>query len=161
MNKFIIIVIVAVVSLGGYFIFNSEYQPTSSAYKPSNEQIDPQPNINTQPLVVEVPTVNENVITYTDTGYSPNTITIKNGETVTFKNESSKLMWPASAMHPDHILYSGTSLDKHCPDTTNSAFDACAEILVGAQWSFKFDKTGAWGFHDHLSPKNFGKITVE
>lgn len=162
MNKFIIVIIVvAIVILGGYFFFNSTYQPTSSVYQPSYEQTSPQPNINTQPLVVEVPTVNENVITYTDTGYSPNTITIKNGKTIIFKNQSSKSMWPASAMHPTHRLYSDTSLDEHCPDTTNSAFDACTGILPGAQWSFKFDKTNSWKYHDHLSPSNFGTIIVK
>lgn len=162
MNKFIIaIIFVAIVILGGYFFFNSTYQPTSSVYQPSYEQTSPQPNINTQPSVAEVPTVNENIITYTDTGYSPNTITIKNGETIIFKNQSSRSMWPASAMHPTHRLYSDTSLDEHCPDTTNSAFDACTGILFGAQWSFKFNKTNSWKYHDHLSPNNFGTIIVK
>lgn len=130
-----------------------------SISQPSNEQT--KDKINPQPSVAEVPTVNENVITYTDTGYSPNTITIKNGETIIFKNQSSKSMWPASAMHPSHRLYSGTSLDEHCPDKTNSTFDACTGILPGGSWSFKFDKNGSWGFHDHLDSKNFGKITAE
>ncbi|MBI3337325.1 MAG: cupredoxin domain-containing protein [Candidatus Staskawiczbacteria bacterium] len=160
MNKVITTVVIAVIILGGYFVLNNSYQPTSATYQP---QITDQP---TEQPIEQTPTApaaseNENIITYTDSGYSPNMLTIKNGETVIFKNQSSKSMWPASAMHPTHRVYSDTSLDDHCPDTTNSSLDACTGILPGNSWSFKFDKTGSWGFHDHLNPKNFGKITVE
>ena len=102
----------------------------------------------------------EKVIIYTDTGYSPNTLTIKNGETVVFKNQSSKTMWPASAMHPSHRVYGGTSLEEHCPDTTGVAFDACKGFLPSGIWSFKFDKVGEWKYHDHLNSGDFGTIVV-
>ncbi|OGZ70276.1 MAG: hypothetical protein A2904_01280 [Candidatus Staskawiczbacteria bacterium RIFCSPLOWO2_01_FULL_33_9] len=170
MNKFIIaVVIVVFVVLGGYFLWMNIYQPTSLVYQPSNEQTDsqlpilvqPEDKINPQPSIEKVPTyVNGNIITYTDAGYSPNTIGILTGRIVTFKNQSSKPMWPASAMHPSHRLYDGTSLDEHCPDTDNSAFDACTGILPGESWSFKFDKTGNWKYHDHLNPSNYGTIVV-
>ena len=101
------------------------------------------------------------VVTYSGNGFSPNALTVPKGATVVFKNESSKGMWPASAMHPTHIVYSGTSLSEHCPDPQNTAFDACTSIPVGRQWSFRFDKTGTWGYHDHLNPSYFGKIVVQ
>ena len=165
MNKIITVIIVVVLLVGGYFF----YQSIPSTSKTPNEQTTSQPSELEQPSGEEIlqapseqtPTANENVITYTDSGYSPNTLTIKNGETVIFKNQSSSSMWPASAMHPTHRLYSDTSLDEHCPDTTNSAFDACTGFLPGESWSFKFDKTGNWKYHDHLNTKNFGAIIVE
>jgi plastocyanin len=86
---------------------------------------------------------------------------IKKGETVTFKNQSSNSMWPASAMHPTHRVYSGTSLDEHCPDTTGTAFDACKGFLPGQSWSFIFNKTGTWKYHDHLNPSATGTVVVE
>ena len=101
------------------------------------------------------------MVTYTDAGYSPVALTVKKRETVTFKNQSSRSMWTASAMHPTHRVYSGTSLDEHCPDAAGTAFDACKGFLPGESWSFKLDKTGIWKYHDHLNPGVFGSITVE
>ena len=47
------------------------------------------------------------VVTYTDTGFAPLSVTIKKGTTVTFVNESSRGMWVASAVHPTHQLLPG------------------------------------------------------
>lgn len=105
--------------------------------------------------------VPENIIVYSDSGYSPSKITIKTGDKVIFKNESSDKMWTASAVHPFHSVYSGTSLEKHCPDTEGVSFDECEGIQPGESWSFKFDKKGEWGYHNHLETSHFGKIIVE
>jgi plastocyanin len=70
-------------------------------------------------------------------------------------------MWPASAFHPTHTVYSGTSLSEHCPDTAGTAFDACKGFLPGQSWSFKFTKAGTWKYHDHLNPGATGTIVVE
>ncbi len=167
MNKIIIaVIVILVVVISGYFLFKSGYQPTSSVSQPLNEQVNSQEI--SQPPVEQTPdetqnTETGNIITYTDSGYSPNTITIKNGQTVIFKNQSSKSMWPASAMHPTHRLYDGTSIEEHCSGTrvTSSSFDACSGVQPGNSWSFRFNKTGSWKYHDHLSPTNFGAIIVE
>lgn len=93
------------------------------------------------------PEVTTHEITFSGTSYSPSTLTIKNGDVVVFKNNSDKNFWPASANHPTHTLY---------PE-----FDAKQGIAPGATYQFKFTKVGAWGFHDHLTPSAYGKITVE
>lgn len=100
-------------------------------------------------------------IIYTDSGYSPSELTIKVGDTVTWKNQSSVEMWVASAMHPTHTLYSGTSLQEHCPDLDNNDFDQCKGVKSGESWSFTFDKKGTWKYHDHLTQGKFGSIVVE
>ncbi len=105
--------------------------------------------------------VEENAVTYADSGFSPSTLTIKAGDTVVFKNESSSAFWPASAVHPIHRVYSGTSLDEHCPDTAGAAFDACTGIQPGNSWSFTFNKTGTWRYHNHLNASHIGTIVVE
>ena len=157
MNKIIIaIIIVIVVVLGGYFAFRSGYQPAGIVNQEATIE-----QSNQQPSIEQAPTTNENIITYTDSGYSPKELTIKVGETVTWKNESSGGMWTASAMHPAHIKYSNTSLDEHCPDTANTSFDECKSAQPGESWSFKFDKTGSWGYHNHVKASDFGKIIVE
>jgi plastocyanin len=165
MNKTIIIIaLVAIVLLGGYFLFfKGKFRQAPSFPSPSFEQPTTSP-----PIIEEQPTEEEsageemvNVVSYTDSGYSPSTIKIKKGETVTFKNESSRSMWPASAVHPSHRVYSGTSLEEHCPDTSGTAFDACKGYLPGENWSFRFDKVGNWRYHDHLNPSATGTIIVE
>ena len=167
MNKTIIaIVIIAVVLVGGYFLFSrGAPQQTPSVLEPSSEQPITQPPASEQPSqqppASQVPAVKENVVTYTNSGYSPSTLTIKKGETVTFKNQSSRSMWTASGVHPTHRAYSNTSLDEHCPDTTGIAFDACKGFLPGQSFSFTFNQVGTWKYHNHLSPSDTGAIVVE
>ena len=91
--------------------------------------------------------VEENVVTYTDSGFSPSTLTIKAGDTVVFKNESSSAFWPASAVHPTHELY---------PE-----FDAKAAISLGSTYSFTFNRVGTWKYHNHLNASHTGTIVVE
>ena len=100
-------------------------------------------------------------ITYTDQGYSPASVNIKKGDTVAWKNECLKDMWPASALHPTHTVYPGSGITKCNTAEQPAIFDACASINPGSSWSFKFLQAGSWKFHDHLSTTNFGTINVE
>ncbi|MEK7156572.1 MAG: plastocyanin/azurin family copper-binding protein [Patescibacteria group bacterium] len=106
-------------------------------------------NVNTAPMTATV--------TYSGSSYSPQEVTIRKGGTVTWKNASGSNMWVASAQHPAHTAYSGTSRTEHCPDTSRTAFDQC---VGGGDYSFTFTKTGTWGYHDHLNSSAFGKIVV-
>lgn len=174
----IIITIVAIIIVLGWYLFSSDKFKTApsvtllqqdSGQKPSNQQTVSQPTVSeslapkptSESSLSPTPVVKEKIVTYTNSGFSPSALSVKKGETVIFKNQSSRSMWPASAMHPTHRVYSDTSLDEHCPDTTSMAFDACAGILPGNSWKFLFNKTGTWKYHDHLSPTNYGAIVVE
>lgn len=86
-------------------------------------------------------------IKMTNNGFEPSTLTINKGDTVKFVNNDDTNRWPASAPHPTHTDY---------PE-----FDAKKGILAGSSWSFTFDRTGAWKFHDHLIPTMFGTVTVK
>ena len=150
MNKTVItIVIVAIVLVGGYLFFRGAYQPAPAVPQTLNQET-PQPQPSDQPQAAE-----KKLVTYTDSGFSPNTLTIKKGETVTFKNQSSQSMWVASAVHPTHRGYPTIG------GCIGSTFDACAGVQPGGSWSFKFDIAGAWKYHNHLSPGNTGTIVVE
>lgn len=150
MNKTIItVVIVAVIILGGYFLLKDKYQPTSAVLPASTQQIVSQPSVD------QTPAAKENVVIYTNAGYSPATLKIKKGETVIFKNQSSQSMWTASAMHPTHQVYPTTG------GCLGSTFDACKGVQPGDSWSFRFDIAGTWKYHNHLPPINTGTILVE
>ncbi|MFZ2522235.1 MAG: cupredoxin domain-containing protein [Minisyncoccia bacterium] len=79
-------------------------------------------------------------------GFSPNELTINQGDTVVFTTSLNKDFWPASDLHPTHGVYSD--------------FDPKKPIKSSESWSFKFDKAGKWGFHDHLNDLSIGFIVV-
>lgn len=101
------------------------------------------------------------VVLYTDSGFAPQTFTVKAGETVTFVNGSTNPMWPATAVHPTHTAYPGSDKNKCGTAEEPNIFDACKPIAPGEEWSFKFDQKGSWNYHDHLSPNYRETITVE
>lgn len=103
----------------------------------------------------------EAVITFTDSGYSPNEVTIKKGERVTFINDSSVAMWPATAIHPTHRVYPNSDIGKCGTPEASAMFDACRAISSGESYSFIFNEVGTWKYHDHLNLGNFGTIVVE
>lgn len=96
-----------------------------------------------------------NTVFYTDSGFRPATVEIQQGETVTWLDRSSKNMWVATDRHPTHRQYDGTSTRQHCPD--GNTFDQCD---TGARYSFTFDKTGEWSYHNHVNAGDTGKVVV-
>ncbi|MEJ0021024.1 MAG: hypothetical protein WDN47_00390 [Candidatus Doudnabacteria bacterium] len=85
-------------------------------------------------------------VTLTKDGFQPGKIEIKQGDTVTFVSDLDKPFWPASDLHPTHLLY---------PE-----FDPKQPIEPGKTWTFKFDKAGIWTYHNHLDPDILGTIIV-
>ncbi len=82
-----------------------------------------------------------------DSGFHPNTIEIKQGDTVEFVIKGFQPHWPASDIHPTHQIY---------PE-----FDPKEPVQPGKSWSFQFEKAGHWNCHDHLSPEHTCQITVQ
>src|SRR3989344_769683 len=108
-----------------------------------------QPKPATAPETIEQtqqvqPPVETDTIAYTDTGFSPQSITVKPGTTVTFFNQSSTDMWVASDVHPTHL---------ELPE-----FDQLKGEAPGTTYSFTFEDVGTWGFHDHLNFKAVGSV---
>jgi len=157
-NTLIILAIAVVAVVGGYLLlrgsggnYGSNTAPVNSVPVQSNTE-SIQQNQNDNKMSVEETLSDSNqqnslIVTYTDSGFSPNNLIIKNGQTVTFKNESSGEMWVASAPHPTHTDY---------PE-----FDAKKSYASGQSYTFNFTKAGTWKYHNHKNPSNFGSVTVE
>ncbi|MBI2618357.1 hypothetical protein HYW58_02825 [Candidatus Kaiserbacteria bacterium] len=86
-------------------------------------------------------------IVLTEAGFEPRYIRINSGTAVTFSTTNHKPFWPASNLHPSHGIY---------PE-----FDPRKPIDPYDKWSFTFNKTGTWGFHDHVRSYFNGVIYVE
>jgi len=85
-------------------------------------------------------------VVLTDGGFMPATVMIKRGGTVTFSTDRDVTFWPASNLHPDHGLY---------PD-----FDPKRPLNFKETWTFTFDRSGDWAYHDHLRSYFTGTVHV-
>lgn len=85
-------------------------------------------------------------INLTKDGFIPQNLTVQKGDEVEFTTNRTNVFWPASNLHPTHLIY---------PE-----FDAKKPIESNESWSFTFNKVGNWRFHDHLAPLYTGVINV-
>lgn len=99
------------------------------------------------------------VVTYTDAGFSPKTVTVPVGTTVRFVNNSTRSMWVGSDDHPAHTKYDGTTLRDHCASKTS--FDQCAGEPAGTSYEFTFTKAGSFGYHNHTRANDGGTVVVQ
>jgi len=81
-----------------------------------------------------------------DGNFNPEITTVKKCTEVVFKNVGKQAHWPASDFHPTHGIY---------PE-----FDPLKNVEPGQSWSFVFDRTGKWHYHDHLFPAITGTVEV-
>lgn len=155
MNRNIIGLLVVIIVVGGGWYYLSQPSATTptpaTSTQTSTEASDATPAAGANSSAV---TVN-----YTDQGFSPKDLTVKLGTTVTFVNKTGDRMWVASAVHPTHEGYDGTSESVHCAAGYSGPlpFDECAP---GTSFSFTFTKEGTWPFHNHANAAHFGSVTV-
>ena len=77
-----------------------------------------------------------------------------------FINQGDGDMWVGSDAHPTHTQYAGTTVSEHCQDgdETSRAFDQCS---VSDTYTFTFEQTGEWDYHNHVNASAGGTIVVE
>src|SRR3972149_12236577 len=94
----------------------------------------------------ETTPVSGNLITYTDSGFSPAQVSVKAGDTVTFKNDSATSVQVNSAPHPAHTQFPELNI---------------GSIAAGESKSVTFTTAGTKKYHNHLNPSQNGTIVVE
>ena len=88
------------------------------------------------------------IISITNAGVNPKSMTVSAGTTVQFKNQDTVTHEIASDSHPT---------DNELP-----GFDG--RIAPGGMYSFTFSKVGTWGYHDNVTPldaKFQGKVIAQ
>jgi plastocyanin len=129
-NPLVILIVVIIVALGLWYVLSPREEGNV---------------IPTPTAAAEIPE-GATVITLTEDGYVPRELTIAKGTVVAFVTENGKLFWPASNLHPSHSIY---------PE-----FDPKLPVQPDEVWSFMFEQSGEWKYHDHLAPYYTGVITV-
>ncbi len=150
----IVIVVLVVLGLGWYVMA----QNSSTDVTPSEQTADTTGSQNTN--VPASPPPQTVSVTYTDQGFTPASVNLKVGDTVTFVNQSTKKMWVASNQHPTHTEYDGTSRTTHCVAgyTGPKPFDECA---TGDSYSFTFTQVGTTEYHNHINATDIGTVVVQ
>mgnify|MGYP001567587401 CR=1 FL=1 len=100
------------------------------------------------PPTTNVTVVKQAQITITKDGFVPAQINVKKGTEVIWTNTDEAAHQVASDPHPTHDKLKGLG---------------DGEVLAkGESFSFTFEKSGSYSYHDHLNPLKFnGKVVVE
>jgi len=95
------------------------------------------------------------LVSFTDRGFEPSTVAMKEGETVRFINNSAKDLW-LSSTGDSGTIYPGTG--KEC---SQSLFDTCKTLRQGEFWEFTFTEQGTWSYHNNFDFERAGVIVVK
>jgi plastocyanin len=149
------VVLVALVVAGIYFLA-PHAQPESEHSAAPVSDIAPPSITPEMDMVIKSGAPFQYIVSYTDTGFEPRTITVKKGETIRFVNNSSQpLLWVASSGESGKVYPSDRS------KCGQSEFDSCATIDPGAFWQFSFTKSGTWSYKNNANTKETGEVLVK
>lgn len=142
-NIIIGIVVLAVVVAGGFVLFSKK------TVAPAASSATNTPSSSSSSSPSQAPTAVKSVsatITYTNDGFSPAKLTVKSGDIIAVKNNSSNSLQFSSDPHPIHT---------GDPEINQNTLPA------GGSSSFMVKVKGTHGFHNHLDPSKTGTIVVE
>jgi plastocyanin len=104
------------------------------------------------------------IINYTNRGFEPATITVKNGTTLEWLNVSVKPMWVASDPHPAHTDLPGFDEKGISTDSKTYDFNLIPQAHAHGDspiYHYTFTKVGEWKYHNHIVPADKGTVIVK
>lgn len=126
------VVALIIVLAGGYYLVQTMSDSSSSEDTNQTQSAD---------------TTNEsNMITFDGASFSPESLTVQSGETVTIRNTSSQVLEFDSDPHPAH--------------TDNTELNV-GVVRPGESQTFTLDRVGTYGYHDHLDSRIAAEVIVE
>lgn len=144
----IVIVVIAILGLGAFVIFK---KPTNKNNQNSNNS-NSQTSSSTSSTGSQTAKMADNnapvaaTITYSNSGFSPATTTVKSGDAVMIKNTSSRTMDLDSDPHPTHT---------DDPDLN------VGQVDPGQSKTFIVTQKGSYGYHNHLNPSETGNVVIQ
>ena len=156
MNNKIILFIVGVLLLGGVFVLSKNQNKMAPITQDQQAAIEEEAEGTEEAMEEETDeealegdedkAAEDIEVTVTDTGFEPQTITVKAGTKVVWENHTQVTADVSSAQHPTHLVYPPLNLGNFEPDKT-------VELV--------FSEPGTYKYHDHLNPSMFGTVVVE
>lgn len=146
------IVVAVIMAVAGFFLiynnrsYSSPAQPQSNppgSQNPTQETIQPSAPANET-------TAEQNVITLTQNGFSPPTVTVKTGSKITWVNKSGKEWQIGADPHPSHT-----------GNRQISGGEFTLNLAPGQERVVTGEKVGTFGYHNHLNPSQTGTIIVQ
>ncbi len=137
------VVIVAVVAGAAFLFVNNSKKDNNTTSKQNTENST---NSSTSTTTDTTTATSSVTIIYTDSGFSPSSVKVISGGSVTVKNNSSRTIQFDSNPHPAH--------------TDNTELNL-GLVGAGESKSFTVTKKGTWEYHDHLNASAGGTIVVE
>jgi hypothetical protein len=149
LRNLLIVIGIIVVLASGYFIFlgnknSSSSNPSSSSKSDSNTSDTTSQNASNCSGAPEA--ANTATITYTSSGFTPDLVSLKAGGKLTIKNSSGKDLMFSSDPHPVH--------------TDNKELNV-GQVSDGSEQTVTLNTTGCFGYHNHFSSSDGGKILVK
>lgn len=141
-NLTIGVIVVLAILAGWYFLQSQKGQTPLPAPQVATEEASPSTSEATPSETME-----KNVVKVSSSGFMPQNITIKAGESVTWMNEDSEDHQVNSAPHPTH--------------TTYKPLNNVGLLKAGEKKSLSFPEAGTYKYHDHLNPSLTGSVTIE
>ncbi len=144
--------VIGVVAYAGiyYFFFakkgSSLYGDAGISPTPARTVTETSPTATPQPSEAPIIPQTQSTVILNADGFSPATLTIKPGTTVTWENKSGSGATVNSDPHPTHTAYPPLNL---------------GPFNDGDSLKLTFDQPGTYGYHNHLNPSQKGKIIVQ
>ncbi len=139
-NILIVVIVVLIIVAGGllawYFMQDEEVTSTNTVTNTNSNA-----TLNT---AGEKPA--KNVVWIIDGSFNPSVVTINTGDTVTWVNKDEISRQVASDPYPSNSAL---------PNLESEPLE------INDEYSYTFDETGTWFYHDNLNPINKGTVIVE
>lgn len=139
-NKVVIGGVILVFIVVGTFVAVKAVKKVTRSTAPATE-------ITTSPAASPSAATVQNMVTILVSGFSPQTITIKAGDSITWINSDSANHTVNSDPHPVHSLY--------------PILNQVSMIQAGEKKSLTFTTAGQYTYHDHLNPQLTGTVIVK
>lgn len=140
-NTLVAAVAVILLILVGWYVVKPKSTTPPETVQPSQTPTTSPSSASEGAMMKEV-----TIVKITSVGFSPQTITIKAGDKVTWTNGDSANHTVNSSPHPIH---------------TDNPFLNLGLIKPGESKSVTFEKSGTYKYHDHLNPSLTGSVTVQ
>lgn len=133
-SRNIVLTLVAVLIIGGVALSLASRNKNSQATSGTNN------------FTAATAQAQGSVVTYDGSSFSPAQITLKAGQTLTFKNTASMAVVVDSNPHPVH---------------TDDPELNVGSIAAGQSQTVTLNKTGSFGIHNHINPAQQGQVTIQ